>query len=204
MGDAFSTAGDPTPTSKDWSTLDTAQHLQGALRQDGGGLFPSLSFSRDEQVEANFGQKPFMYRPPDRVIARSGPAYHVVGGSGAYPQSSANGGTTGGGNAGPWRRFRAVAALIPSPLSMEAFPLAPSDGTGSSVPPPPTSPTGTRLGVSSPQGSKGAVISDEEKQERLVDRLMFLGLPVEWCLKALEEPDVKNVSVGAAVPPLVK
>ena len=48
------------------------------------------------------------------------------------------------------------------------------------------------------------MISDEEKQERLVDRLMFLGLPVEWCLKALEEPDVKNVSVGAAVPPLVK
>ncbi len=156
-------------------------HLQGALRQEGGGLFPSLSFARDEQVEANFGQKPFVHRPPERVLSKPG----------------------GSNGTKAWRRFRAVAALIPSPLSMEAFPLGPSPGPGVSdlMSPSQHGPgTGRGPALMSPP-ARVAALSEEDNCERLVDRLMFLGLPVEWCLKALDEPDVKNVRFGTCLKP---
>jgi hypothetical protein len=100
LGNAFSTSA---------SSGQGASLLHAAVSSDGGGLFPCLSLCRDEQLEVNFGQKPFVYTPPRRILA---PPEGVSG----HP-----------------RRFRAVAALIPSPLALDALPLhvAPSAPSGS-------------------------------------------------------------------------
>lgn len=43
----------------------------------------------------------------------------------------------------------------------------------------------------------GTVWDEVETRERVLDHLMLLGLPMEWCLRALQEPEVKKVTVGA-------
>lgn len=109
LGDAFSTVSvDGVPNGAAPSLLHAA------VSSDGGGLFPCLSLCRDEQVEANFGQKPFVHAPPARVL---------VPGSGKA-----------------LRRFRAVAALIPSPISLDAMPVPGSGQSECRPPPPPTTP----------------------------------------------------------------
>jgi hypothetical protein len=41
----------------------------------------------------------------------------------------------------------------------------------------------------------GLPADEAETRERILDHLMLLGLPVEWCLRALQEPEVKKMSV---------
>jgi hypothetical protein len=133
------------------------------LKPSGGGLFPCVSFARDEQVETNFGQKPFVYRVPPRVLQRGG----------------------------RWRSFRAVAALIQSPLAVDSFwqlratpAVSMSGRTAASA-------------SSSTSGDTAAAIaaasSIDARRERLMDSLMLLGLPVEWAVKALEDRSVMEV-----------
>lgn len=116
--------------------------LAQAFAGECGGLCPAVSMAKDEQVELNFGQRPFQYRPPARVLTVA----ESTGGPPAPGRSR--------------RGFRPVAALVPSSLMDRSA----CGGV-----------TLSRAQLHEP------VTSDE-----LLDRLLALGLPCQWCVRATE------------------
>ncbi len=75
----------------------------------------------------------------------------------------------------------------PPPFALPSAPRPCATGSGGA----PTSPVASGPTI-------GTVWDEVETRERVLDHLMLLGLPMEWCLRALQEPEVKKVTVGAA------
>ena len=158
LGDAFTC-----------TELDFVKHKAGSLESGGlvrafdgesSGICPAVSLAKDEQVELNFGQKRFVFSPPERVLKRA----QALGQ--ADPPLSAAAVTS-------LRGYRPIAGLIRSSLMDSGSVLHPNCH---------------RIDFARPRS-----IDD------VFDCLLSLGLPCQWCVRAIEGCRVPDEDMHCSV-----